>query len=116
MIIGLVPLKESPRWYFLKGRRDQAVASLTWLRQLPAEHPYVAQELDDYERQMEHELSISSTSGFRAIVSESFSKKMAPRIIHGCLLMIFQNSTGINAMNNFSVMFFQVLGYHGAVS
>ncbi|CAH0055036.1 unnamed protein product [Clonostachys solani] len=114
MALGLIPLCESPRWYFSKGRREEATNALTRLRQLPVEHEYVANELSDYERQMEHELSITSASGFKAIVSETFTKKMAPRLIHGCLLMIFQNSTGINAMNNFSVTFFQVLGYHGA--
>lgn len=116
MIIGLLFLCESPRWYHLRGRREEATKALVWLRQLPADHPYVASELSDYERQMEHELSITSASGFRAIISESLNKKMAPRIIHGCLLMIFQNSTGINAMNNFSVTFFKVLGFHGSVS
>ncbi|KAF4966162.1 hypothetical protein FSARC_6121 [Fusarium sarcochroum] len=114
MIIGLMFLCESPRWYHSKGRREDAAKSLTWLRQLPVEHPYVASELADYERQMEHELSISSASDFKAIIRETFTRKMWPRLVHGCLLMIFQNSTGINAMNNFSVTFFQVLGYHGA--
>lgn len=64
---------------------------------------------------MEHELLITSASGFRAVLSETFNKKIIPRLIHGCLLMIFQNSTGINAMNNFSVTFFQVIGFQGSV-
>ena len=115
MIIGLIPLCESPRWCYHHGQRDRATKNLEWLRQLPSDHPYVSAELSDYARQMEHELSIASAGGFRAILSETFSRKMAPRLIHGCLLMIFQNSMGVNAMNNFSVTFFKVLGYKGSV-
>ncbi|KAL4787203.1 general substrate transporter [Aspergillus varians] len=114
MIIGLMFLCESPRWYYTRGRREEAQKSLVWLRRLPVEHPYVAGELADYERQMEHELLITSASGFRAVLSETFNRKIIPRLIHGCLLMIFQNSTGINAMNNFSVTFFQVIGFTGS--
>ncbi|VUC30996.1 unnamed protein product [Clonostachys rosea] len=113
MAIGLAFLCESPRWLFAHGNRTAAIKALTWLRELPADHPYITSEVEGYERQMEHELSISSTTGFKAIVSETFTRKMAPRLVHGCLLMIFQNSTGINAMNNFSVTFFQVLGFQG---
>lgn len=115
MTVGLLFLVESPRWYYLRGRREEAGKTLSWLRNLPVEHPYVAQELADYERQMEEELSITSKSGFKAILAESLNRKMAPRIIHGCVLMLFQNSTGINAMQNFSVTFFKVLGFHGTV-
>lgn len=115
MIIGLIFLCESPRWYYTRERREEAQKALVWLRQLPVEHTYVAGELADYERQMEHELLITSASGFRAVLSETFNKKIIPRLIHGCLLMIFQNSTGINAMNNFSVTFFQVIGFQGSV-
>ncbi|KAL4920276.1 general substrate transporter [Aspergillus aurantiobrunneus] len=114
MIIGLMFLCESPRWYYTRGCREEAQRSLAWLRQLPVEHPYVAGELSDCEGQMEHELLITSSSGFRAVLSETFNRKIISRLIHSCLLMIFQNSTGINAMNNFSVTFFQVIGFTGS--
>ncbi|KAJ5387427.1 hypothetical protein N7509_009968 [Penicillium cosmopolitanum] len=113
MAVGLFMLSESPRWLFSKHRNAEAVKALTWLRQLPAEHPYVANELEDYRKQLEHEADLAPDESFRAIVKETFSPRILPRVIHGCLLMIFQNSTGINAMNNFSVSFFATLGFHG---
>lgn len=115
MAVGLFMLSESPRWLFSKHRNAEAVKALTWLRQLPAEHPYVANELEDYRKQLEHEADLAPDESFRAIVKETFSPRILPRVIHGCLLMIFQNSTGINAMNNFSVSFFATLGFHGTV-
>lgn len=116
MAIGLFFLSESPRWLFSKHRDADAVEALTWLRQLPVEHPYVAEELEDYRRQMGHEAALAPEETFWAILKETFSPRVLPRLVHGCLLMILQNSTGINAMNNFSVSFFASLGFQGTVS
>ncbi|KAJ5361156.1 hypothetical protein N7541_002000 [Penicillium brevicompactum] len=113
MAIGLFFLSESPRWLFSKHRDADAVEALTWLRQLPVEHPYVAEELEDYRRQMGHEAALAPEETFWAILKETFSPRVLPRLVHGCLLMILQNSTGINAMNNFSVSFFASLGFQG---
>ncbi|KAF2093306.1 MFS quinate transporter QutD [Rhizodiscina lignyota] len=113
MIIGLAMLHESPRWLYLKGKRSQSIKSLTWLRKLPQTHPYVAAELNDYERQMEHELDITTSSGFQAIWRETFSKQVRFRLFIGCFMQILLNSTGVNALNYFIVTFFQSVGYTG---
>ncbi|KAJ5162093.1 hypothetical protein N7492_007485 [Penicillium capsulatum] len=115
MAVGLIFLSESPRWLYAKHRTTEAATALTWLRQLPGDHPYLLKELSDYQRQMELEADLAPTDNLWAIIKETFSPRMLPRVIHGCLLMILQNSTGINAMNNFSVSFFNVLGFHGTL-
>ncbi|KAF2122330.1 general substrate transporter [Lophiotrema nucula] len=50
MVLGLLVCCESPRWLYMKGRRSETTKALTWIRQLPALHPYLVHELDDYER------------------------------------------------------------------
>ncbi|RFU32248.1 hypothetical protein B7463_g4092, partial [Scytalidium lignicola] len=116
MALGLLFLCESPRWLYLRGRRSDAAKSLTWIRNLPEDHPYVRMELEDYERQMEHEKTIASGSSLKSLIRESFSKQIRRRIFVGCMLMIFQNSTGINAMNSYSVSFFAGLGFRGTTA
>ena len=115
MIIGLCCLNESPRWLYLRGRPSDAVRSLTWVRNLPASHPFIQSELQDYERQREHEEDITSGKGFLIIVKETFSKQVRFRLFLGCALQIFLNSTGVNAVNYFIVSFFQALGFTGTV-
>ncbi|KAI9035889.1 uncharacterized protein KD926_002643 [Aspergillus affinis] len=70
-------------------------------------------EFNRRSRQMELETDLAPTDSLWGIMEESFTPRMLPRVVHGCLLMILQNSTCINAMNNFSVTFFNVLGFHG---
>src|ERR1700742_3523799 len=116
MIIGLAFMYESPRWLYLRGQRSKSAKALTWIRRLPADHPYVLGELSDFERQLEREEDITSGAGFRAIVKETFSKKVRFRLFVGCFMQILLNSTGVNALNYFLVSFFQALGFTGTVS
>lgn len=115
MIIGLFFSIESPRWLYLKGKGEKSAKALSWLRHLPATHPYVDAELRDYERQWEHEEDITSGAGFMAVVKESFGPQVRFRLFVGCMLQLFLNSTGVNAFSNFATSFFQALGVTGTV-
>jgi len=115
MIIGLCFSVESPRFLYLKGRREESAKALSWLRNLPVTHPFVDAELKDYERQRETEEDITSGSGFKTIVKETFSPQVRFRLFVGCAMQMFLNGTGVNAFNNFAVSFFQALGFTGTV-
>ena len=40
LLMGAFWLKESPRWLFANGKREQAMKNLCWIRgDLPADHP-----------------------------------------------------------------------------
>lgn len=45
LFIGMLFQKESPRYLITHDRHDEAVTNLTYIRQLPADHPFVASEL-----------------------------------------------------------------------
>jgi len=111
LVVGIFFLKETPRWLYLRGKREQAARTLSWVRGLPESHPYVQMELADFERQMEHEEDITTGAGFLTVVKEAFSPQVRFRVFIGCIMQIFLNSTGVNAFNNFAVNFFQALGY-----
>lgn len=100
LVAGMFFVVESPRWLVKNGQLEQATKDLTWLRQLPADHPYIIHELSDIEQQLEHEKSLgSSGNGLGSMFKEAFNKQTLPRLIAGCTIQIFQNTTGINAIN-----------------
>lgn len=45
LLIGALWIKESPRWLLTKGRREQALKNLTWIRNIPADHIYLVEEV-----------------------------------------------------------------------
>lgn len=57
MLIGLIFLKESPRWLMKQGRHQKAVESLAWSRALEQDHPDVVQELAEIRASIEEELN-----------------------------------------------------------
>lgn len=61
LIIALLPMPESPRWYASKGRMAEAAKSLSWIRNLPENHPYLVHEMAAIETGLNHELE--STGG-----------------------------------------------------
>jgi MFS family permease len=45
LLLGSTLIPESSRWLFQKGRREQAIKNLSWMRNLPADHIYVVEEV-----------------------------------------------------------------------
>lgn len=45
LLIGATWIRESPRWLFGKGRREQALRNLCWIRNLPEDDIYLVEEV-----------------------------------------------------------------------
>lgn len=45
LAVGSVVLKESPGWLLRKGREEEALSVLSYVRQLPEDHEYLQQEV-----------------------------------------------------------------------
>lgn len=55
LLIGSIWMRESPRWRFTKGQRERALKDLCWIRNLPEDHPYILEEVEAIDAQIEHD-------------------------------------------------------------
>jgi MFS family permease len=96
LLIGAFWLKESPRWLFANNKREQAMKNLCWIRgDLPVDHPYILEEIEAIERQVEHD-RIHVGAGFWKPFLALRQKKVLFRFLLGGGLFLWQNGSGIN--------------------
>ena len=97
---GMFMLPESPRLYVKKGKYDQAIKSLTFLRRLPAEHPEIQREFDEIKGNYEYEQSLRKPSyigcfqgnlGKRlmtGIILQSLQQLVSSDLLHDCVTSV----------------------------
>ena len=113
LFAGAFVIKESPRWLFSRGRRDQAVKNLCWIRQLPKDHIYMQEEIHAIEHALEvqkNTVGLGFWEPFKAVVN---NRKVTYRFLLGGSLFLWQNATGINAINYYSPTVFKSIGVTG---
>jgi sugar porter (SP) family MFS transporter len=106
---------ESPRWLISKNRHEAAVKALSWVRNLPADHPWIRGEIEEVQTQVTRETELSGGNqsvfyGFTHLKDRS----IRTRILISMALMMLQNLTGINAINYYSPTIFSQIGYSGS--
>lgn len=57
LFMGTLWIRESPRWLFLSGKHDQAMANLCWIRKLGADDLYVVEEVSYISEELEQHRS-----------------------------------------------------------
>ena len=93
---GAFVIKESPRWLFSRGKREQAIKNLCWLRQLPEDHIYMQEEIGGIEHALEvqkNTVGLGFWEPFKAVIN---NRRVTYRFLLGGSLFLWQNATGIN--------------------
>lgn len=88
-------------------------AVLSSIRHLPADDPYVQWEIATIKEQIQREEELGSSRTVAQKLREAFTSDNRYRVFMGMGLMVFQNLSGINALNYFSSSIFQSVGFTG---
>ncbi|PWN49954.1 putative sugar transporter [Violaceomyces palustris] len=104
---------EAPRWLMSKGREEEAISNLCYLRKLPQDHPYIRFEIEQIKEQIDSE----RVNGVEASFVEKLKQSVGPlnrnRLGLGLAMMLLQNLSGINALNYYSSTLIQNIGFTG---
>jgi hypothetical protein len=116
LIIGALLIRESPRYLMIHGKREQGIKNLCWIRQLPADHIYMIEEIGAIDQATE-ELASTVGIGFWKPIKAAFTtRKYQFRLFIGAMLFVWQNGSGINAINYYSPTVFKSIGVTGTNS
>lgn len=94
LMLGLIPLKESPRWLAEKGKDDQALSSLAYIRNMPVDSHEVSREFAEIKTSLREE----GGQGRRATWRECLKPGVRNRFALIFALMVCQQLTGTNSM------------------
>lgn len=98
---GTFFMAESPRWLFSRGKREQALKNLAWLRQLPVDDIYMQEEISAIDNGLEHQKATMGLGFWAPFKTVAASKKIMYRFFLGGALFFWQNASGINAISKF---------------
>ncbi|PVH99114.1 quinate permease [Periconia macrospinosa] len=112
LLFGAIWMKESPRWLFQKGRRELAMKNLCWIRNLEPTELYIVEEVAAIDAQIEWD-RVNVGVGFWKPFAALKERKTQWRFFLGGMLFLWQNGSGINAINYYSPTVFKSIGITG---
>ncbi|KAI0126311.1 general substrate transporter [Xylariales sp. AK1849] len=110
--IGAFWIKESPRWLLSRGKREQAMKNLCWIRNLDANDMYIIEEVNMIDEDIDR-YNREVGPGFLKPFASLKNPKVLWRLFLGGMLFLWQNGSGINAINYYSPTVFKSLGITG---
>ncbi|KAJ5799572.1 uncharacterized protein N7518_001640 [Penicillium psychrosexuale] len=113
LIIGAYFIRESPRWLFGRGRREQAIKNLCWIRQLPEDDIYMIEEIGAIDQALDEQRRNIGIGFWKPFKAAGTNKKVMWRLFLGSALFFWQNGSGINAINYYSPTVFKSIGVRG---
>lgn len=113
LLAGAFMIRESPRWMFSRGKREEGIKNLCWLRNLDKDHIYMQEEIYFIDQAIEHQRASVGLGFWQPFKAVFTNKRIAYRFLLGGSLFLWQNATGINAINYYSPTVFQSIGITG---
>ena len=118
LFLGMFFCPESPRWLARCNDMPAAEKIITYLRDLPSDHPYVRREIADIVDQIERRnIHNQATTTFaqrsKRNVARLFEKGTRNRLGIGLALMFLQSFTGVNIITYYAPRIFESLGVTG---
>lgn len=105
--------KESPRYLVKRGRDALALKTLSYVRRLPQDHPYVNWELQEIERQAEEEQAATAGLGSKAILHELALPENVYRVYLGVAIQLLTQWCGPQSITVYAPDFFLIAGVSG---
>ncbi|KAG2731146.1 hypothetical protein G9P44_005562 [Scheffersomyces stipitis] len=108
---GSFLIPESPRYLVHRGQMEQARKNLSFLRNLPVDHPYSIHEMENIVKDINDKKAKLGSDGFFAPFKKVLSsKKILYRLLLTTSLFPMQNGSGINAITYYSPTVFKSFG------
>nr|POF13298.1 quinate permease [Quercus suber] len=113
LLLGSLWIKESPRWLLSKNRRAEAFENLCWIRNLPVDDIYLVEEIAFLDSALEQTQAELGSGFWKPFVAVGRSRTVQWRFFLGGMLFVWQNGSGINAINYYSPTVFKSIGISG---